>query len=248
MPNHKKSVDVSFTVPGTPEQIWDAIATGPGISAWFTPTTLDPREGGAITFHLGPEMDSKGTITAWDPPRLFAYEERDWSGDAPPLATEFRIEAQPGGEPCKVRIVHSLFTDRDDWDDQLASMEGGWGAMFGVLDLYLRDFAGAPGVCIRPTVPFAGDLEAGWRKLDAAVERDYASSVVRRSSGSKNREALLRLVRDEGTVALISAYDWGGKISLVACVYFYGQGGAAAAERAEPHWQAWLQAAAATGN
>ena len=29
-------------VPGTPEQVWEAIATGPGITAWFMPAEVDP--------------------------------------------------------------------------------------------------------------------------------------------------------------------------------------------------------------
>ena len=28
-------VDVQIEVPGTPEQVWEAIATGPGIACWF---------------------------------------------------------------------------------------------------------------------------------------------------------------------------------------------------------------------
>lgn len=241
--NNRKSVDLTFTVPGTPEQIWEAIATGPGISAWFAPTEVEPREGGTATFHMSPGVDSTATITAYEPPRRFAYEERDWMGDAPPLATEFTIQAPEtgiGNEPCKVRIVHTLFTNRNDWDDQLESMKGGWTSLFGVLDLYVTDFAGASGVCIRPTVAFPGTLDDAWARLETAIHKDYAFAVVRQTSGASNRDALLRLMRDEGSVALLSAYQWSGKVSLAACVYFYGEGGEGAAERAEPHWRDWL--------
>jgi len=31
----RRSVQVEVEVPGTPEQVWQAIATGPGISSWF---------------------------------------------------------------------------------------------------------------------------------------------------------------------------------------------------------------------
>ena len=44
----RRWVEMEFLVPGTPEQVWQAIATGPGMSAWFTPTTVDERVGGAI--------------------------------------------------------------------------------------------------------------------------------------------------------------------------------------------------------
>ena len=35
--------ELELTVPATPEQVWDAIASAEGISAWMLPTELDPR-------------------------------------------------------------------------------------------------------------------------------------------------------------------------------------------------------------
>ncbi|MGE2733449.1 hypothetical protein [Mycolicibacterium vaccae] len=49
----RRWVEMEFLVPGSPEQVWDAIATGPGMSAWFTPTTVDEKLGGAIEFDFG---------------------------------------------------------------------------------------------------------------------------------------------------------------------------------------------------
>jgi uncharacterized protein YndB with AHSA1/START domain len=37
-------------VAGTPEEIWEAIATGRGISAWRHPTEAEGRAGGRFTF------------------------------------------------------------------------------------------------------------------------------------------------------------------------------------------------------
>ncbi len=36
----RRSVQVDVEVPGTPEEVWQAIATGPGISSWFVPTVF----------------------------------------------------------------------------------------------------------------------------------------------------------------------------------------------------------------
>ena len=47
--NGRRSVQVEVEVPGTPEQVWQAIATGPGVSAWFVPTEVDGRVGGTVT-------------------------------------------------------------------------------------------------------------------------------------------------------------------------------------------------------
>lgn len=40
------SVEAQVDVPGTPEDIWSAIATGLGISQWFVPSEVEGRIGG----------------------------------------------------------------------------------------------------------------------------------------------------------------------------------------------------------
>ena len=37
-PNVPYRLEFSVEVPGTPEQVWQAIATAKGMSAWFLPT------------------------------------------------------------------------------------------------------------------------------------------------------------------------------------------------------------------
>jgi len=125
----RRSIEVEVEVPGTAETVWQAVATGPGISAWFVPTELEGREGGAIVSHFGPGMDSRATVTAWEPPHRFTAESGDLGPNAPPLATEWTVETHSGGS-CIVRVVHSLFASTGDWDDQLASIESGWPTFF----------------------------------------------------------------------------------------------------------------------
>ena len=36
----RRYVQVEVEVPGTPEEVWQAIATGPGVSSWFVPTEI----------------------------------------------------------------------------------------------------------------------------------------------------------------------------------------------------------------
>jgi uncharacterized protein YndB with AHSA1/START domain len=67
--NGRRSVQVEVEVPGSPELVWQAIATGPGISSWFVPTEVEEREGGAVVANFGPGMESTSTISKWDPPR-----------------------------------------------------------------------------------------------------------------------------------------------------------------------------------
>ena len=58
----KRSVEAKVEVPGTPEEVSRAIATGKGISAWFVPSTSDERVGGAAVASFGPGMESVATI------------------------------------------------------------------------------------------------------------------------------------------------------------------------------------------
>ena len=71
-------LEFSVAVPGTPEPVWQAIATAKGMSAWFAPTELEEREGGSLHFTMGPDMGSDGQVTAWEPPHRLVYEE-DWA-------------------------------------------------------------------------------------------------------------------------------------------------------------------------
>ncbi|MFN3513764.1 MAG: SRPBCC family protein [Phenylobacterium sp.] len=254
----RRYVEIELELPGTPEQIWQAMATGAGYSAWFTPTEIEEREGGEIRFHLGPDMTSSGRVTEWRPPFRFAYEEIGWSGEAPPLATEVVIEAASGGL-CKVRMVHSLFTSRDDWDDEIAGMMDGWPAYLGILRLYLQSFAGQEGASARPTVRFAGSHDEAWTALRKALSLEgakvgdrreialadgprLAGAVERVAEAPRNREFTLRLDAPRPGVALIGTYDWGGQVNVAAMLFFYGEGAQAAAEAEGARWQAWLNA------
>ena len=78
----RRSIQVEVEVPGTPEEVWRAIATGPGISSWFVPTTFEERDGKpvAVSMDFGPGMESRAAVTVWDPPRRFAAQGEGWGG------------------------------------------------------------------------------------------------------------------------------------------------------------------------
>jgi hypothetical protein len=58
--------------PRHPEQVWQAIATAKGMSAWFLPTEMEEREGGSLHFTMGPEMGSDGHVTAGSRPTAWS--------------------------------------------------------------------------------------------------------------------------------------------------------------------------------
>ena len=62
-----------ITIDATTEQVWEAIATGPGIDSWFMGhSAVAPRTGGKTRFEMFGQV-SEATITAFEPGRRFAY-------------------------------------------------------------------------------------------------------------------------------------------------------------------------------
>ena len=167
----RRSVQVEVEVPGTPEEVWQAIATGPGISSWFVPAEFEERDGKpvAVKLNFGPGMESSSPITAWDPPHRFAAQSDGWMPGSPPIADEWSVEARAGGI-CVVRIVHSLFASTDDWDNQLEGTESGWPGFFRILKIYLTHFRGQRSAMMQWMAPAAGTEAEAWETLTAALE------------------------------------------------------------------------------
>lgn len=153
-----RSIELEIEVPGTPEEVWDAIATGPGISSWYCPMTVEAREGGEITMDWGSFGTTTGQVETWDPPHRFRYEG---PGDQP-LAFEWLVEARDGGSSV-VRLVNSGFGHGDDWDDQYHGMTDGWKVFLEHLRLRLTHFRGRHASVVSiPSVSLTGPNDAGW--------------------------------------------------------------------------------------
>ena len=60
----RRSVQVEVEVPGTPEEVWQAIATGPGISSWFVPTAFEERDGKPVAVTLNVMRVPSVTVNA----------------------------------------------------------------------------------------------------------------------------------------------------------------------------------------
>lgn len=152
-----------FTVNATPEQVWDAIATGPGIDSWFMGRNqVEPGPGGTVRTEFG-DYRPTGTITAWEPPRRFSYRTGP-ADDGRTVSYEFLVEARAAGGTT-VRIVVSGFLPGDDWADELAAMTHG-GDMFGqTLAAYLTHFPGRHATPVTAAGPLVTDWPAAWSAL-----------------------------------------------------------------------------------
>src|SRR6266516_6247094 len=68
---HRFEITKELEVGATPEQVWEAIATGPGMDSWFMGRSeVEPREGGRARWSIGGYTE-ESTVTTWDPPRRF---------------------------------------------------------------------------------------------------------------------------------------------------------------------------------
>ncbi|MDI5968002.1 SRPBCC domain-containing protein [Streptomyces sp. SL13] len=136
---HEFEVDEEITLDATPEQVWQAIATGPGIDSWFMGRNeIEPREGGRSSLSLLGHT-SESTVTAWEPGRRLAYRG-DTGPDGTFMAFEYLIEARDGGGTV-LRLVHNGLLG-DDWEDQYRALSVGDGMYLRKLAVHLRHFTG----------------------------------------------------------------------------------------------------------
>jgi uncharacterized protein YndB with AHSA1/START domain len=241
-----------FTVTASPAQVWAAIASADGISAWMVPTDLDPRAGGAVTFHMGPDGASEGMVTAFEPTRRIAYEE-DWAtlmghagADVTPLATEFLVEARSGGT-CVVRVVTSAYGTGADWEHEFwGEMETGWAPMLDRLRAYLTHFAGQRATATSSSATFAVPPVAAIDLVRAAVGAGSPGDHVDAAGIEGVVERVIPqhlIVRIERPVpGLVSCSSFGTDAGTLVSVsaYLYGSDAPAAAERLQPAWQSLL--------
>ena len=251
-------LEFSVEVPGTPQQVWQAIATAKGMSAWFLPTELEEREGGALHFTMGPEMGSDGHVTGWDPPRRIVYEE-DWAalmGKEPdalsPLTSEFLVEEAQSGGTCVVRVTSSGFGTGAAWESEFwDDLAPNWLPFFDNLRLYLSHFPGQAATQLEASASHDGDSEAVWSSLqhELGLGEEGSTVEVRGATGTVERvgerQALVRLTAP--VPGMLSVFVFGeeegtgaGKAMAGVRAYLFSSDAADYVRREEPAWQAWL--------
>lgn len=247
-----RKLEFDVEVQGTPEEVWRAIATGPGIGSWYVPHEVEETNGGAAVarFGPGPEMEVPVRVAAWEPPHRVVF---DGGEDVEGLAFEWLIEAKDGGT-CIVRLVNSGFGTGEDWDNQYDGMAQGWLMFLRNLQLHLEHFRGQTATAALPMSMRPGSASTAWSQMTSALGIDESPSDGDRLaldgggdlglSGTvvettPTRITMLVEQPVPGT-AFVTAEAFGDAVSLSIWSYLYGAAGAEAAARDEPRWQAWL--------
>jgi uncharacterized protein YndB with AHSA1/START domain len=262
MADDDRRLELEVEVPGDPETVWRAIATGPGISSWYVPHEVEEREGGhaVASFGPGPEMQIPGRVAVWEPPNRVMF---DGGEGVEGLAFEWLVEARDGGS-CVVRLVNTGFGSGEEWDAQYDGMAEGWKLFLLNLRLHLEHFAGRTAVSMLPSAAWPGPRERAWKDLisglglpaqlavgdrievTAAGAPPLAGSVVDADSW---RLALLLDEPAPGTAFLaVEGRPEAERLEVSVWSYLYGDDGRQAAERDGPGWSAWLAERAVTDN
>ena len=249
-----RSLEFEIEVDATPEEVWQAIATGPGISSWYVPHTVEEHEGGLATASFGPvpEMQVRGRVAAWDPPHCVVFDGGD---GVPGLAFEWLVEARDGGS-CVVRLVNTGFGSGEEWDAQYDGMAEGWLLFLCNLRLHLEHFRGQSATSMLPMAMWAGPRAAAWAELTRSLGIPAEPAVGERIevdvpngpgfAGTVAESAPYRLAflidrPAQGTAFLATEGD-GDQVGVSVWSYLYGDDGAEAVARDAPRWQEWLDA------
>ena len=223
----RRSIQVEVEVPGTPEEVWQAIATGPGISSWFVPAEFEEQDGKpvAVKMNIGPghgvplRRDGLGSAAEvgrpvrWLGPRHAADRERVERGSArrrhlhrPHCPEPFRQHGRLGQPAGRRRITDGLVSSAP------------CGSISRISAVNARR-------SMQLMAPAAGTEAEAWEALTAAVgvkgvsvgQRWTAPAGVPAFSGvveyltQSPNDALLRIDKPGPGIAALGTYNWAAR-------------------------------------
>ncbi|MCC7372715.1 MAG: SRPBCC domain-containing protein [Chloroflexi bacterium] len=249
-PRHHQ-FEVSTEIHATPEAIWQAIATGPGVTLWFTRMEIEEFVGGKVV--ADPNQPVAARVTVWEPPHRFSYAFPESAG---PHAWEFSIEPDEG-ETCTLRLVDSWFTaaeKEDDFSAEVPTGPEGWQWAFEFLAHNVRYFPGQRGASVQVMWPVAGTFAESWRAFREAlalpplhldteidIDRPDAPRLHGRAVGVDER--ILTALIDTPMPGIAWLATGGGSEAqsfMMVHINVYGPGCDDVAAREQAVWQGWL--------
>jgi uncharacterized protein YndB with AHSA1/START domain len=245
----ERRIEKKIELDASPEQVWEAIATGPGISTWFVPHRVEPRLGGAVEQDYGGGATATGRVTAWEPGKRFAYGSFEKPQDGQPdYAFEFLVEGRDGGGAV-LRFVQSGFLDGADWDNEYDSFDAGWNLFFANLRSYLTHFAGQPAHNAVSMTYTPGPASQVWpvlhRSLGLSGAPALGAAVVLTPDGPPAIEGVVDIANDEflGVRSAHGLHRIGaeGDAGCGVSAYHYYYGRQVDTDALTAQWQGWLE-------
>jgi hypothetical protein len=151
-------------LPVTPDEIWQAVATGSGHQAWLFPSGGDTPSavGDTIMGHR---------VEAFDPPHHFRAHLEGENGYFNTL--EYLIEGRDGGTTV-LRYMHSgVFVE--DWENQYDAADQHTDFYLHTLGQYLEHFAGREAIYIGVEGPAASSAREAFDALQRQLGIDQAA-------------------------------------------------------------------------
>jgi uncharacterized protein YndB with AHSA1/START domain len=231
------SIRKEVELPATAEQVWRAIATGPGLAAWFgLMEAVDPDD---------------PSVTAWEPGRRL--EVHPPAGpDGSTHAFVYVIETRAGR--TWLRFVHSGVAG-DDWSDEYEdTTRAGWDMYLHTLAEYLRYFADRPATFVLAEAPPGSAGADAWPRLLRALgvpETARAGDPVALAPAApRPTEGVLDYVAPGflGVRTAEALYRFHGRRGLDTPIavghHVYGEAGGEAGDidggQLTKRWQGWL--------
>jgi uncharacterized protein YndB with AHSA1/START domain len=171
---HPFELTHEIEVPATPEEVWQAIATGPGVDSWFMGVNeIEPREGGT-TRTVMRDGTEEATVTAWEPPSRFSYRTPE-GPDGALHAFEYIVEGREKGSTV-VRWVHSGFLG-ENWEKEYEGLSEGDPMYFDKLRVYLTYFRGRLATSVSVFGPVIPDRDEAWAKFHRGLGLEAAPAL-----------------------------------------------------------------------
>ncbi|OIJ94114.1 SRPBCC family protein [Streptomyces colonosanans] len=234
-------------LPATPQQVWNAVATGAGNLGWLYPMEVEPHVGGAVT-------RGHATVVEWKPPHRFACRSEDGKGFSNTLS--YAIE--PGNDGIShlsmgIHWVHEGTVD-DGWDTRADAAEKHVDFYQHSLAEYLRHFEGRRATYVkagRPAPPAHADVFTALLRQAGLTDGTAVGDTVRfrvPDGLGGPRDAVvdylsgnfLGLRTTDGLYRFFNGYAWNWPIWLGHHLFT----DPVDEKQATQEWKAWLEKAA----
>ena len=246
-----KDFDLTYEreIDATPDEVWDAFSSGPGLDAWFMGNNeVERRQGG----HWSSEVDSfhmESTVTTWQPPTRLVTES--------PAAEDgsrhtFEYELEPRGAGTAIRWHHSGFLGSEHWEAEYEGMSEGDPVYFDKLVEYLTYFRGRSAIPVDVFLPGPEDKVAAFAAIRAALGIDHdvvlGEQVSITPEGFDPAEGVVDVrtatflgIRTDDAMLRFMHVAWNSTVAIGHHLFDPGLD----PEHATAAWRSWLEAAIA---
>jgi uncharacterized protein YndB with AHSA1/START domain len=191
-----------------PEAVWAAITEADQLVAWFPlHAAVAPGPGGVVTYDWGGGLAGSNRIETWEPPRRL---RTGWVEVMAPetaadearrtIAVDWLLEGR-GGRTA-LRLVHSGFSPRAEWDDEFNGTLWGWEYELRSLKHYLERHRGRPRRAFWARQPVEATAAAAWARLTGPGGLVARGSLDGLAEGDRYALTLSTGDRVEGRVVL----------------------------------------------